>query len=154
LQEPSQERYSILFKIAHLSELISNSNSNSNSSNSNSDDKSNSDSNRVSEGYVRFRQLKRVADLLIATNQIPPEKSVAETGVEYPFVTYRLKNSGDIANLYYTNAKKVAPKDDEVVSRGDFELFLKSSQCCVWGDCFALLRQEQLESKRKEEGNK
>ncbi len=72
----------------------------------------------------------------MATNQIPPEKSVSETGVEYPFVTYRQKNSADMVKLHYEAAKKAVPRDDEVVSRDEFESLLKSTSICVWGECF------------------
>jgi hypothetical protein len=83
---------------------------------------------------VSLDSVIRITELLIATNQIPSEKQAKETGVEYPFVTYRVKSAAEMASLFFeTNKITVKPSR---FNKDDFRAIMLSKQICVWGECY------------------
>jgi hypothetical protein len=71
---------------------------------------------------------------LLESCQIPWEKQAIETGVKYPFKTYRPKTPQDFVSAARKRMKP--PHDREWLTEAEFSSILLGTDICAWGECY------------------
>ena len=83
---------------------------------------------------LSIQSFETIVRALMESCQVPVEKQVTETGVKYPFKTYRPKTASDLVTKARTNIKP--PVEIEVLSESQFIALLATETICLWGECY------------------
>lgn len=90
---------------------------------------------RVDKGSsLRVETAEQLVQELVATCQVPVERMVIETGVKYPFKTYRPKTAADLVLKARQNFKP--PHVGETLTEEEFLGVLLGAEICAWGECY------------------
>lgn len=83
---------------------------------------------------LRTSTVELLVRALRDTCQLPSEKLVAETGVKYPFRTYRPKTEVDLVSRARLAMKP--PHESAELTESEFEALLLGAEVCAWGECY------------------
>lgn len=86
-----------------------------------------------SSSGISLTEAEAVVDHLIRSYQIPAEKRVVETGVNWPVKTYREKNAFEMINEFRASRKPPHERDD--LTEEEFTSAVLGRFVCAWGEC-------------------
>ena len=92
----------------------------------------NDDSSSTTSSSISKERVIVLLQHLVNSCQIPSEKQVIETGVNYPLVTYRQKTPAEMVKSYCDVNKYTKDTFDYE----EFQSLLLSGSVCAWGECY------------------
>lgn len=126
VQDSAEKRMSGLYKIGlQMSQIQGNNDISGNYNGNNA---------HHSGTLLTIQNFETIVRALMESCQVPVEKQVTETGVKYPFKTYRPKTANDLVTKARTNMKP--PVEIEALTESQFKALLATETICLWGECY------------------